>query len=171
MAGGSKTREDPTDQRCEHCALFYSSQGIATHEPNCPIADLDVDVVPAAESQGLSEEAESETVSTDGEDQGGSPEVDPEPSPREAVTDGGATGLGLGGPPAQPSSAADDDGDLQDDEDVDVDDETYDCTECGTDTGYSDDDLDSAFSETTDRHGFRGYINCDDCGKRMGWSA
>lgn len=166
MAGGSKTPEDLTDQRCQHCGLFYSSQGIATHEPNCPIADLDVDVVPAAESQGLSEEADSETESTDGEDQGDSPEVDPETSPREAVTDGGATGLGLGGPPAQPSSAADDD--LEDDED-DVD--TYDCTECGTDTEFSDDDLDDAFSETTDRHGFRGYITCDDCGKRMGWSA
>lgn len=168
MAGGSKTREDPTDQRCEHCCLFFSAQGIGTHEPNCPVADLDVDVVPTVESQGLSQESNPETESPDGEDRGVSPDSDPEGPTPQTVTDGGATGLGLEGPPAQPSSAADDD----DDDDLEDDDEkTYDCTDCGADTDLSDDDLDAAFSETTDRHGFRGYITCDDCGHRMGWSA
>lgn len=167
MAGGSKTREDPTDQRCEHCGLFYSSQGIGTHEPNCPVASLDVDVVPTTvESRGPTEGSDSRGESPDGGDEGVSADSDSETSPGEAVTDGGATGLGLEGPPAKPSTAADDD--LEDDED---DEETYDCTDCGADTDLADEDLDAAFSETTDRHGFRGYITCDDCGHRMGWSA
>lgn len=35
MAGGSISKEKPTDQQCRSCSLWYDSRGIERHESNC----------------------------------------------------------------------------------------------------------------------------------------
>lgn len=160
MAGGSIRREDVTEQRCEHCGLFYSSQGITTHEPNCPVSQLPVDVVPVVDgevqTEGLGRDLGAEAEPHDGVEDGVSSDPDPERDGPRPAADGG---LGLEGAP-------DRDVDGQDGPDS----ETYDCTECDVDLEVTDEQLDGEFTAATDRHGFRGYVECDDCGHRMGWS-
>jgi hypothetical protein len=36
MAGGSEKKENPTDQQCEHCGLWFSKRGHYSHTRNCP---------------------------------------------------------------------------------------------------------------------------------------
>lgn len=42
MAGGSPDPEDVTDQQCQHCGLYYASEGVLSHEENCDFAGHDV---------------------------------------------------------------------------------------------------------------------------------
>ncbi|WP_233194309.1 hypothetical protein [Haloferax marisrubri] len=43
---GSKEPQNPTDQQCEHCGLFYAAQGIHNHRPGCPLRDWDTMIQP-----------------------------------------------------------------------------------------------------------------------------
>ena len=36
---GRPVPEEPTDQECPHCGLWFSSRGIDTHTDTCPVRD------------------------------------------------------------------------------------------------------------------------------------
>jgi hypothetical protein len=129
---GSKKPQDPTDQMCSTCGLFFSKQGIKPHERSC---DRDEPILPLDrledEQQGAGDPSEAPhpagSVPSDGEGVALSPEGDSGPTP---AADGGGAGLGLEGPPEPPTSTSDEP--TEDVEDLD-DDQDGGCPECGTD--------------------------------------
>lgn len=105
---GSKNPDEPTDEMCQNCGLYFSRRGIIPHRRNCsrdePLLPLDRhqdDVEPEGGEASSREEGEAPTP-PDGVGDGAPPEApDPPgdaPTPRdeEVSTDGG---LGLGGAP------------------------------------------------------------------------
>lgn len=125
---GSKRPQDPTDQMCSTCGLFFSKQGIKPHERSC---DRDEPILPLdrleGDEQGGGDPAEAPhpagAAPSDGEGaaQGAGPDSGAPPA-----TDGGGAGLPLEGPPEVDEQSTEADGGT--DEVVQDDDG---CPECG----------------------------------------
>ena len=137
MAGGSVTPESDTDQRCNHCTLWFASKGISKHEKNCPIRKLPVEVVPkhddSSSSQRHAPEVDTNAEPHEGVEEGDIDEVDSNTTDMTQERNDeqqDQTGLGLTGPPEQPADAA-----AATDAGVDQEPETLDCPHCGKDTG------------------------------------
>ncbi len=41
MAGGSREQETENDQQCQHCGLWFGSEGVQNHEQHCDLADFE----------------------------------------------------------------------------------------------------------------------------------
>lgn len=164
MKGGTVEPQKSTDQPCEHCGLWFSSNGIHNHERNCPLKDKDVMVQPVDdveagvagdthESDPLSADApDGEVPGTEQESPALDTSADTSSVEDEVATDG--SGLGLDGPPVV------DQEDVEDEPDVDESDpSTLNCPHCESDTGATPDELEEGKT-----------YRCTDCGEEMRWS-
>jgi DNA-directed RNA polymerase subunit RPC12/RpoP len=167
MLTGSPQPNSETDHQCQHCKLYYSYRGISSHEENCPVKDLPFEVVdPQGEDHPEGEESTEDAQVDPGDIPPSWDDVSPEPSAspevdedvdvqEETVTDGGSAGLGLSGPPEMPTV---------DEDDVDDEPETYDCTKCDEDLELTESDLEEAYD------GDPVGITCQECGHKMRWT-
>jgi hypothetical protein len=86
MAGGSKTQERESDRQCMHCGLWFSSQGLVTHQRNCFLQDIDqrvqepgsgaLEADSAVDSGAQSPDSVDWEAQPTGQDRGAHPEVD-----------------------------------------------------------------------------------------------
>jgi len=91
MAGGSREQESEDEQQCQHCGLWFGSEGVLNHEKHCDLAgfdarkvelvcpvtilradDVEVEEVASPESESP-EEVASEASPTTPEEAGGDP--------------------------------------------------------------------------------------------------
>lgn len=116
---GNREQQNPTDEQCPHCGMWFSRRGVIPHKRNCQFQDYDVMLQPLAGDgdEDVDEPGEGDPPEPEGGDPIDEPDDDegPSPSPRRA-TDGGETGLGLEGPPEPPTPSPDVD-DVDDDQD------------------------------------------------------
>lgn len=148
MAGGSLTRENASDQQCEHCKRWYSSQGIDNHQDSCPLQGVDLEEYAAHVTERGApgpDPHEGEVASTAGTDASADTRTD-------ARTDG--SGLGLDG---KPDTSPSDVGEDEDDELV--------CTSCEEGLEVTDDEL-----EADDDIASGDILTCE-CGHEMRWVA
>lgn len=119
---GSRNPDDPTDEMCPTCGLYYSRRGIIPHSRHC---DRDEPLLDPTRDEIGTHAVEDAPTPTPSDGDGATPSPD-----HEAATDGGTTGLGLPGPPATASTTPSDDAvDEQDVEDGTTDPDG--CPECG----------------------------------------
>ncbi|WP_363467822.1 hypothetical protein [Halogeometricum borinquense] len=88
---GTYEAENPTDQQCRHCGLYFRAQGIHNHESSCYLDGHDTMIQPVDESRGEVDDPErvgrTESPTLDEPDE--SPTLDP----KKTVTDGGNPAL------------------------------------------------------------------------------
>lgn len=144
MKGGTLEPENPRDQQCEHCGLYFSAQGVHNHQRSCPLEHIDARVQPLDDPvEARTTESSTQDESPDDEVPDTEPTVSgaesssPEPEPVPA-TDGGENPA-LDAPEPQPRERTQSDERSGKDEET----ETLDCPACGTDTGATEDDVEA----------------------------
>jgi hypothetical protein len=89
MTTGAYDRNDPREQQCIHCGLFYSPQGIHNHQRGCTLKDHDTMIQPLENDEPVPdtspEHEDGEVIDTETEQ--------PEPDEQVAATDGGNPAL------------------------------------------------------------------------------
>ncbi|AUV82072.1 hypothetical protein C2R22_10775 [Salinigranum rubrum] len=139
MKGGTLEPENPREQQCEHCGLYFSAQGVHNHQRSCPLEHIDARVQPlddpvearTTEPSTQEESPDVEVTDTEPDVSGAeSPLPDPEPA-----TDGGNPAFDGPEPEARESVQGGGESDAGEEPD------TLDCPACGADTGASEDDV------------------------------
>jgi len=140
MAGGSREQESENDQQCQHCGLWFGSEGVLNHEQHCDLAEYDARKVDLSCPTTLLRAGEVEVGADPDGDRDDRDDVEeesaddlapdaPSPAPEGATSDPTATGDGMradGGPMAVPTFE-----DSESDESAAESDETTTCPSCG----------------------------------------
>jgi len=109
VSRGSETQQRPSDRQCDHCGLWFASQGHISHQRNCHLQDIDRRV---QEPGAGALEAETPTLDPGAEASDEPPDdVESGASPPGVGDDSGANpqsteGVGWGAEPPTPSSGA-----------------------------------------------------------------
>jgi hypothetical protein len=136
---GSVTPETPTDQKCGHCRLFFSKNGLPPHEENCPLKGRDLVVVPVEEADAL----EASTDPREAVDRDPEALADAKDDVTEAVEAATPTVVGEEqGEPVTPDGGA-----VLDPPEPEASDDEECCPSCGSTDYFDPDDLEDAALE------------------------